>query len=108
MPDSFVRRVLRRAGVGRRDRAIELLTKAVRELADAQRQQAAQLKKLLEAQKAQDRRWEAAGAHQILVLRGTKTKQQTHEMIRLMGEHVIPKIDTDPLHRTTRFRDQAS
>jgi hypothetical protein len=29
-------------------------------------------------------------------------------MIRLMGQHVIPKVDTDPLHRTTRFRDQAS
>ena len=24
-----------------------------------------------------------------------------------MGEHVIPKIDTDPVHRTTRFRDAA-
>ena len=29
-------------------------------------------------------------------------------MIRLMGEHVIPKIDTDPVHRTTRFRDAAA
>jgi alkanesulfonate monooxygenase SsuD/methylene tetrahydromethanopterin reductase-like flavin-dependent oxidoreductase (luciferase family) len=56
----------------------------------------------------QFRRWEAAGADQILVLRGTKTKEQTLDMIRLMGEHVIPKIDTDPLHRTTRFRDAAS
>ena len=28
-------------------------------------------------------------------------------MIRLMGEHVIPKIDTDPVHRTTRFREAA-
>ena len=57
---------------------------------------------------AQYRRWEAAGADQILMLRGTKTKEQTLEMIRLMGEHVIPKIDTDPEHRTNRFRDQAS
>ena len=24
--------------------------------------------------------------------------------IKLIGEHVIPKIDTDPVHRTTRFR----
>jgi len=24
-----------------------------------------------------------------------------------MGEYVIPKVDTDPVHRTTRFR-QAS
>ncbi|HKH71054.1 MAG TPA: hypothetical protein VKA59_06865 [Vicinamibacterales bacterium] len=61
MPESFLGRVLRRAGGGRqdsRDRSIELLTKAVRELANAQRQQTAQMKKLLEAQKAQDRRWE--------------------------------------------------
>jgi hypothetical protein len=24
-----------------------------------------------------------------------------------MGEYVIPKVDTDPVHRTTRFRSQA-
>jgi alkanesulfonate monooxygenase SsuD/methylene tetrahydromethanopterin reductase-like flavin-dependent oxidoreductase (luciferase family) len=54
---------------------------------------------------AQYRRWESAGADQILLLRGTKTKEQTLEMIRLMGEHVIPQLDTDPLHRTDRFRD---
>ena len=60
MPDSLVRRALRRAGIGRRDRSIEMLTKAIRELAEAQRQQAVQLKKLLEAQKAQDHRWEQA------------------------------------------------
>jgi hypothetical protein len=29
-------------------------------------------------------------------------------MIRLMGEHVIPKIDTDPVHRTTKFREAAT
>src|SRR5262245_37905183 len=60
MPDSLVRRALRRAGVGRQDQSIESLTQAVRELAEAQRQQAVQLKKLLEAQQAQDRRWEKA------------------------------------------------
>ena len=63
MPESFLGRVLRRAGGGSRDsrdRSIELLTKAVRELANAQRQQAAQMKKLLDTQKAQDRRWEQA------------------------------------------------
>jgi len=26
------------------------------------------------------------------------------QTIRLIGEHVIPKIDTDPVHRTSRFR----
>jgi len=25
-----------------------------------------------------------------------------------MGEHVIPKIDTDPVNRTTRMRDAAA
>lgn len=59
MPDGFLRRVLRRPGPGR-DQSIAALTNAVRELADAQHKQAVQLKKLLEAQKAQDRRWEEA------------------------------------------------
>ena len=60
MPESFLSRVLRRPEAPRRDQSIEALTTAVRELADAQRKQAVQLKKLLEAQKAQDRRWEDA------------------------------------------------
>ena len=38
---------------------------------------------------------------------GTATQEETLETIRLMGEHVIPKIDTDPVHRTTRFRRDA-
>ena len=29
-------------------------------------------------------------------------------MIKLMGEHVIPKFDTDPVHRTTWLREAAS
>ena len=29
-------------------------------------------------------------------------------MVRLMGEHVIPKIDTNPAHGTARFREAAS
>ena len=33
------------------------------------------------------------------------TFEQDLETIRLVGEHVIPKLDTDPIHRTTRFRD---
>ena len=35
------------------------------------------------------------------------TQEETLETIRLMGEHVIPKIDTDPVHRTSRFRREA-
>jgi alkanesulfonate monooxygenase SsuD/methylene tetrahydromethanopterin reductase-like flavin-dependent oxidoreductase (luciferase family) len=57
---------------------------------------------------AQARRWEAAGADQLVFGTGWQPKHETLEMIRLMGQHVIPKVDTDPLHRTTRFRDQAS
>jgi hypothetical protein len=29
------------------------------------------------------------------------------ETIRLMGEYVISKLDTDPEHRTSRFRREA-
>src|SRR6185503_86552 len=60
MPESFLGRVLRRGGGVSRDESLDALTKAVRELADAQHKQAAQLKKLLDAQKTQDRRWEEA------------------------------------------------
>jgi len=27
------------------------------------------------------------------------------ETIRLFGEHIIPKLDTDPVHRSTRMRE---
>ena len=57
---SFLGRVLRRAGGASRDESIDALTTAVRELADAQHKQAAQLKTLLDAKKAQDRRREDA------------------------------------------------
>jgi hypothetical protein len=42
------------------------------------------------------------------MLRGVKTKEQTLRMIKLMGDHVIPKFDTDPVHRTTRQREAAA
>ena len=54
------------------------------------------------------RRWESAGADQLVFGIGPGTLEGTLETIRLMGEHVIPKIDTDPVHRTTRFRDAAA
>lgn len=50
------------------------------------------------------RRWEAAGADQVVMGTGQCDHAATMETIRLLGEHVIPKIDTDPVHRTTRFR----
>jgi hypothetical protein len=57
---------------------------------------------------SQCQRWEAAGADQLVFGMGMVPKEDSLEMIRLMGEHVIPKIDTDPVHRTTRFRDAAA
>jgi alkanesulfonate monooxygenase SsuD/methylene tetrahydromethanopterin reductase-like flavin-dependent oxidoreductase (luciferase family) len=56
----------------------------------------------------QCRRWEAAGADQLVFGLGTATKEQSLEMIRLMGEHVIPKVDKDEVHRTTRHRSAAA
>ena len=54
------------------------------------------------------RRWESAGADQLVFGIGPDTLEGTLETIRLLGEHVIPKLDTDPVHRTTRFRDAAA
>ena len=34
-------------------------------------------------------------------------RRRALETIRLIGEHVIPKIDNDPEHRTSRFRREA-
>jgi len=56
----------------------------------------------------QCRRWESSGADQLVFGTGTATVEDTLEMIELMGEHVIPKIDTDPAHRTSRMRDAAA
>jgi alkanesulfonate monooxygenase SsuD/methylene tetrahydromethanopterin reductase-like flavin-dependent oxidoreductase (luciferase family) len=55
----------------------------------------------------QAQRWAANGADQLVFGLGSATQEQSLEMIRLMGEHVIPKIDTDPVHRTTRLREAA-
>jgi alkanesulfonate monooxygenase SsuD/methylene tetrahydromethanopterin reductase-like flavin-dependent oxidoreductase (luciferase family) len=55
----------------------------------------------------QCRRWESAGADQLIFGTGCATTDETIEMIELMGQHVIPKIDTDPEHRTSRMRDAA-
>jgi alkanesulfonate monooxygenase SsuD/methylene tetrahydromethanopterin reductase-like flavin-dependent oxidoreductase (luciferase family) len=56
----------------------------------------------------QCRRWEEAGCDQLVFGTGSARHEDTLEMIRLMGEHVIPEIDTDPVHRTTRFREAAA
>ena len=56
---------------------------------------------------AQARRWEAAGVDQLVVSTGVAPHAEVLETIRLFGEHVIPKLDTDPVHRTTRMREGA-
>ena len=56
----------------------------------------------------QCRRWESAGADQLAFGIGMATTDEMVETIRLIGEHVIPKIDKDPVHRTTRFREAAA
>ena len=57
---------------------------------------------------AQCRRWESAGADQLVFGQGMATKADALRTIRLMGEHVIPKIDTDPVHRSSRMREAAA
>ncbi|MFF5976824.1 LLM class flavin-dependent oxidoreductase [Streptomyces sp. NPDC012769] len=57
---------------------------------------------------AQCKRWEQAGADQLSFgLPIGISYEDTMNTIKLIGEHVIPKIDTDPVHRTTRFRQAA-
>ncbi|MET9419319.1 LLM class flavin-dependent oxidoreductase [Streptomyces sp. NPDC006540] len=56
----------------------------------------------------QCKRWEQAGADQLSFgLPIGVSYEDTMTTIRLIGEHVIPQIDTDPIHRTTRFRESA-
>ncbi|KUL54782.1 luciferase [Streptomyces sp. NRRL F-4489] len=56
----------------------------------------------------QCKRWEQAGADQLSFgLPIGISYEDTMTTIKLIGEHVIPKIDTDPVHRTTRFRGAA-
>ncbi|MHB6907929.1 LLM class flavin-dependent oxidoreductase [Streptomyces sp. DB-54] len=56
----------------------------------------------------QCKRWEQAGADQLSFgLPIGVSYEDTMNSIKLIGEHVIPKIDTDPVHRTTRFRQAA-
>lgn len=51
--------------------------------------------------------WEATGVDQLVIGVGTGTLAETLETIRLLGLHVIPKLDLDPVHRTTRCRQAA-
>ncbi|MFE0644311.1 LLM class flavin-dependent oxidoreductase [Streptomyces sp. NPDC058877] len=57
---------------------------------------------------AQCKRWEQAGADQLSFgLPIGISYEDTMNSIKLIGEHVIPEIDTDPVHRTTRMRRSA-
>ena len=57
---------------------------------------------------AQCRRWEAAGADQLVIGVGPGSHEATIDTLRLLGTHVIPQLDRDPVHRTTRFREAAA
>jgi len=54
------------------------------------------------------REWEAAGADQLVFGTGPASLEDTLTTIRLLGEHVIPEIDHDSVHRSTRMRDAAA
>lgn len=55
----------------------------------------------------QCKRWEETGIDQLVFGIGPAPIEDTLRTIRLLGEHVIPKIDTDPEVSTTRYRRQA-
>ena len=39
---------------------------------------------------------------------GSSERADDLKTIELLGKYVIPKIDTDPVHRTTRLREAAA
>jgi alkanesulfonate monooxygenase SsuD/methylene tetrahydromethanopterin reductase-like flavin-dependent oxidoreductase (luciferase family) len=57
---------------------------------------------------AQCKRWEATGIDQIVFGIGPAPIEETLETIRLIGQYVIPKIDTDPEFRSNKFRAAAA
>ena len=57
----------------------------------------------------QVKRYEEVGADQIVFgLPVDMPIDAALESLRLFGEHVLPKLDQDPEHRTTRFREAAA
>jgi alkanesulfonate monooxygenase SsuD/methylene tetrahydromethanopterin reductase-like flavin-dependent oxidoreductase (luciferase family) len=56
----------------------------------------------------QVRRWESSGADQLVFGTGPTPVEDTIKMIEDFGKHIIPKIDTDPVHRTSKMRDAAA
>jgi alkanesulfonate monooxygenase SsuD/methylene tetrahydromethanopterin reductase-like flavin-dependent oxidoreductase (luciferase family) len=57
---------------------------------------------------AQCQRWADAGADQLTFGMAEGTLEERLDIIRLLGEHVIPKLDLDPVHRTDRLRGVAA
>ena len=57
----------------------------------------------------QVKKYESIGADQIVFgLPVDMNHEDAIETIQLFGKHVIPKLDPDPVHRTTKFRDAAA
>jgi alkanesulfonate monooxygenase SsuD/methylene tetrahydromethanopterin reductase-like flavin-dependent oxidoreductase (luciferase family) len=57
----------------------------------------------------QVKRYESVGADQLVFgLPLNMPWEAAFETIALVGKHVIPKLDTDPVHRSSRFRDAAA
>jgi alkanesulfonate monooxygenase SsuD/methylene tetrahydromethanopterin reductase-like flavin-dependent oxidoreductase (luciferase family) len=57
----------------------------------------------------QVRRYESVGADQLVFgMPIDMPLEAAMETIRLFGEHVIPKLDLEPVHRSTRFREEAA
>jgi alkanesulfonate monooxygenase SsuD/methylene tetrahydromethanopterin reductase-like flavin-dependent oxidoreductase (luciferase family) len=57
---------------------------------------------------AQCQRWADTGVDQISFGIGPAPLADTLEMIRIMGEHVIPKLDKEPGNKSSRLRDAAA
>jgi alkanesulfonate monooxygenase SsuD/methylene tetrahydromethanopterin reductase-like flavin-dependent oxidoreductase (luciferase family) len=55
----------------------------------------------------QCQRWADAGADQLTFGIAEGPLEERLEIIRIIGEHIIPKLDTDPVHRTDRLRGVA-
>jgi alkanesulfonate monooxygenase SsuD/methylene tetrahydromethanopterin reductase-like flavin-dependent oxidoreductase (luciferase family) len=56
----------------------------------------------------QCKRWEESGIDQLVFGIGPAPIAETIKTIELLGKYVIPKIDTDPVVSTTRYREQAA
>jgi hypothetical protein len=55
----------------------------------------------------QCKRWESTGIDQLVFGIGPAKIEDTIRTIELLGKYVIPKIDTDPVVSTTRYRESA-